>query len=152
VIEALAARKFEFVEVPEKELASQGANVLTIRPRSALMLRGSPLTKARIEAAGCAVTIIDGDEIAFPGSGGPTCLTGRCFAGSRPFVIPANAAVAKVRHSCVRGNPGLGVNAVKFSEIAEIGLDSVPSYLPFSKASSFSLACPNLGISSSAFL
>lgn len=75
VIEALAERKFELVEVPEKELASQGSNVLAIRPRSALMLRGSPLTKARIEAAGCAVTIIDGDEIAFPGSGGPTCLT-----------------------------------------------------------------------------
>ena len=30
---------------------------------------------ARLAREGGAVTIIDGDEIAFPGSGGPTCLT-----------------------------------------------------------------------------
>jgi len=39
------------------------------------MLERNPLTKKSLETAGCAVRVIKGDEIAFKGSGGPTCLT-----------------------------------------------------------------------------
>jgi len=48
---------------------------LALAPRQVLMLRGNPVTRARLEAAGCTVQEFDGDEIAFKGLGGPTCLT-----------------------------------------------------------------------------
>jgi N-dimethylarginine dimethylaminohydrolase len=75
VLEILAERAMQLVEIPEQEFGTQGCNVLALRPRRVVMLRGNPVTRERIEAAGCWVQELDGDEIAFPGSGGPTCLT-----------------------------------------------------------------------------
>jgi len=73
--EVLKARKIELIDIPETELPTQGCNVLALAPRRAVMLERNPLTKKALEAAGCVVRVIKGDEIAFKGSGGPTCLT-----------------------------------------------------------------------------
>lgn len=73
--EVLKARKIELVDIPEAEFPTQGCNVLALAPRRAVMLERNPLTKKALEAAGCVVQVIKGDEIAFKGSGGPTCLT-----------------------------------------------------------------------------
>lgn len=73
--EWLLARGQKLVEVPDSEFASMGCNVLTIAPREVVMVKGNPETKARMEAAGCKVHVIEADAISVPGEGGPTCLT-----------------------------------------------------------------------------
>jgi N-dimethylarginine dimethylaminohydrolase len=73
--EMLAARGIQFVEVPEQEFESMGANVLALAPRVCLMVEGNPVTQARLEAAGARVQTYAGTEISLKGGGGPTCLT-----------------------------------------------------------------------------
>jgi len=73
--EILRERNIELIEIPEEEFPTQGCNVLALAPRRVVMLERNPLTKKALEAAGCFVQVIKGDEIAFKGSGGPTCLT-----------------------------------------------------------------------------
>ena len=43
--EALLARSMTFVEVPEEEFDSMGANVLAIAPRTCVMVDGNPRTR-----------------------------------------------------------------------------------------------------------
>ena len=64
-----------FVEVPDEEFDSMGANVLALAPRLCLMVAGNPQTRARLERAGAEVIEYDGCEISAKGGGGPTCLT-----------------------------------------------------------------------------
>jgi N-dimethylarginine dimethylaminohydrolase len=71
----LRHRGVEFVEVPDEEFATQGSNVLALGPRHVLVLEGSPVTRKRLEAAGCRVESYRGDEISHKAEGGPTCLT-----------------------------------------------------------------------------
>lgn len=71
----LINRGFELVEVPEAEFDSMGCNVLALSPRVCLMVKGNPITKARLEKAGCKVIEYEGAEISVKGGGGPTCLT-----------------------------------------------------------------------------
>jgi len=71
----LEERGIKFVEVPEQEFTSMGANVLALAPRQCLMLEGNPVTRSRLEAAGCAVVTYRGDEISLKAEGGATCLT-----------------------------------------------------------------------------
>jgi N-dimethylarginine dimethylaminohydrolase len=71
----LLARGFELIETPEEEFETMGCNVLTLEPRRCLMLAGNPITKGRLEEAGCEVWEYEGGEISLKGSGGPTCLT-----------------------------------------------------------------------------
>jgi N-dimethylarginine dimethylaminohydrolase len=71
----LIALGYAFVEVPDEEFDSMGANVLALGPRQCLMVAGNPLTRARLERAGAAVTEYEGREISLKGGGGPTCLT-----------------------------------------------------------------------------
>jgi len=73
--EWLTERGIAFVEVPDEEFDSMGANVLAIAPRRVVMLEGNPITRARLEAAGVEVLTYDGSEISVKGGGGPTCLT-----------------------------------------------------------------------------
>jgi len=73
--EMLLKRGIQLVDIPDEEFATQGCNVLALAPRQCLMLEGNPVTKRRLEAAGCQVWIYQGDEISTKGSGGPTCLT-----------------------------------------------------------------------------
>jgi N-dimethylarginine dimethylaminohydrolase len=71
----LIARGYELVEVPELEFDSMGCNVLALAPHTCLMVKGNPITKSRLEAAGCKVIEYEGAEISVKGGGGPTCLT-----------------------------------------------------------------------------
>jgi N-dimethylarginine dimethylaminohydrolase len=71
----LIARGYELVEVPDAEFDSMGCNVLALAPRVCLMVKGNPITKQRLENAGCKVIEYNGEEISVKGGGGPTCLT-----------------------------------------------------------------------------
>jgi dimethylargininase len=71
----LRDRGIRLVEVPEEEFPSQGPNVLALAPRKALMLEGNPVTRRRLEEAGCEVVTYVGREISLKAEGGPTCLT-----------------------------------------------------------------------------
>lgn len=71
----LAEKGFSFVEVPDEEFMTMGPNVLAISPRNCLVLEGNPVTKQRLEKAGCHVYTYSGKEISLKAEGGPTCLT-----------------------------------------------------------------------------
>jgi N-dimethylarginine dimethylaminohydrolase len=71
----LRQRDFQLIAVPEEEFATMGTNVLALAPRECLMLAGNPITKQRLEEAGCAVVTYQGHEISHKAEGGPTCLT-----------------------------------------------------------------------------
>jgi len=78
----LLNRGFKFIEVPEDEFESMGCNVLAIAPRQCVMVDDNPITKKRLEDAGCKVNTYKGSEISIKGGGGPTCLTRpllRCY-------------------------------------------------------------------------
>jgi N-dimethylarginine dimethylaminohydrolase len=74
-VQELNRRGIRFIEVPDEEFERQGCNVLALAPMSVLVLDGSPVTRARLEAAGCEVRSYDGSEISHNRAGGPTCLT-----------------------------------------------------------------------------
>lgn len=71
----LQDRRFRFVVVPDEEFATLGPNVLALAPSVCVMLEGNPVTKRRLEEAGCEVTTFQGNEICLKAEGGPTCLT-----------------------------------------------------------------------------
>ena len=71
----LEDRGFEFVEVPDEEFETMAPNVLAIAPRDCIMLEGNPITKRRLEEAGCRVRTYRGNEISLKAEGGATCLT-----------------------------------------------------------------------------
>ena len=75
LFELLSARGIQLVDVPEQEYDTLGCNVLAVSPRNVVMVSGNPITRSRLEAAGCRVSEFDGSEICLPGAGGPTCLT-----------------------------------------------------------------------------
>ena len=74
-MELLAERGIALVEVPEEEYPTMGPNVLALAPRSCLAIEGNPVTKQRMEAAGCEVLTYRGDELSLKAEGGATCLT-----------------------------------------------------------------------------
>ena len=74
-VELLADRGIETVEVPEEEYPTMGPNVLALAPRSCLMIEGNPVTRERLERAGCEVLTYRGDELSLKAEGGATCLT-----------------------------------------------------------------------------
>jgi N-dimethylarginine dimethylaminohydrolase len=71
----LLERGFRLVEVPEEEFQTMGPNVLALSPGRCIMLEGNPVTRRRLEAAGCEVMTYEGGEISLRAEGGPTCLT-----------------------------------------------------------------------------
>jgi dimethylargininase len=71
----LQRRGFRLVEVPEAEFMSMGPNVLALAPGQCLMLAGNPITKRRLEEAGCEVLTYRGEELSLKAEGGATCLT-----------------------------------------------------------------------------
>jgi dimethylargininase len=75
LVQLLAARGVELVEVPDEEFETMGPNVLALGPRVALALEGNDETRRRMESAGVDVRLYRGDEISRKGDGGPTCLT-----------------------------------------------------------------------------
>jgi dimethylargininase len=75
LMELLAERGITLVEVPAEEYPTMGPNVLALAPRRCLALEGNPVTKRRMEAAGCEVLTYRGRELSLKAEGGPTCLT-----------------------------------------------------------------------------
>ena len=75
LVELLAERGVELVEVPDEEFETMGPNVLALGPREALALDGNDETRRRMEHAGVHVRVYRGDEMSRKGEGGPTCLT-----------------------------------------------------------------------------
>ena len=73
--EFLADHGVRCVRIPDEEFASMGCNVLAVAPGDCIMLEGNPVTKARLEKAGCRVRTYRGNEISLKAEGGPTCLT-----------------------------------------------------------------------------
>jgi dimethylargininase len=63
------------IEVPEDEYPTLACNVLAVRPGVVIVADGNPVTRRRLEKAGCEVHAIPLGEIGENGSGGPTCLT-----------------------------------------------------------------------------
>jgi len=74
-VQELRRRGWRFVEVPDEEFDTLGCNVLALAPGRCLVCDGSPVTRARLEAAGCSVVAYEGREISHNRAGGPTCLT-----------------------------------------------------------------------------
>jgi dimethylargininase len=68
-------RGLQLIEVPNEEFPTMGPNVLALAPGKCLMLEGNPITKQRLEDAGCQVLTYKGNEISLKAEGGPTCLT-----------------------------------------------------------------------------
>ncbi len=71
----LQERGIQIVEVPDEEFDSMAPNVLALGPRKVLMLEGNPITKGRLEEAGCEVHTYRGNELSLKAEGGATCLT-----------------------------------------------------------------------------
>ncbi len=74
-VQELQRRGWSFIEVPDEEFETHGCNVLALAPMRVLVCDGSPVTRARLEAAGCEVLVYTGDELSHNRAGGPTCLT-----------------------------------------------------------------------------
>ncbi len=73
--EWLLDKGLNLIEVPDEEFETLGCNILALSPEKALMVKGNPVTKSRLEKAGIEVLEFKGDEICIKGGGGPTCLT-----------------------------------------------------------------------------
>lgn len=71
----LIDRGVRLVEVPDEEFPTMGPNVLALGPRDCVLLEGNPITRRRLEEAGCRVQTYSGEEISHKAEGGPTCLT-----------------------------------------------------------------------------
>jgi dimethylargininase len=71
----LRKRGFRLIEVPDDEFETMGPNVLAVAPGRCIMLEGNPITRRRLEEAGCRVATYKGDEISLKAEGGATCLT-----------------------------------------------------------------------------
>jgi len=78
-MELLAERGVALVEVPEEEYPTMGPNVLALAPRRCLAIEGNPVTRKRMEAAGCEVLTYRGRELSLKAEGGATCLTRPIF-------------------------------------------------------------------------
>lgn len=78
----LKDRGFDLVEVPEQEFPTMGPNVLALAPRRCVMLEGNPITRRRLEEAGCQVFTYKGHEISLKAEGGATCLTRPILRGA----------------------------------------------------------------------
>jgi len=74
LVQLLAERGIELVEVPDEEFETMGPNVLALEPGVVLMLERNRETRRRLERAGVFVETYEGVELS-KGDGGPTCLT-----------------------------------------------------------------------------
>ncbi len=74
-VELLRDRGWRLIEVSDEEFDTLGCNVLALAPGRCLVVDGNPVTRARLEAAGCETLAYVGAEISLNRAGGPTCLT-----------------------------------------------------------------------------
>jgi dimethylargininase len=74
LLEALADRGIRTLAVDDEEWASQGGNVLAVRPGVVVVASGNPRIRRSLESAGVEVHEYAATELS-KGDGGPTCLT-----------------------------------------------------------------------------
>src|SRR5919112_180690 len=74
-VQEVQSPRWSFIEALDEEFETHGCNVLAMAPMRVLVCDGSPVTRARLEAAGCQVVVYTGDELSHNRAGGPTCLT-----------------------------------------------------------------------------
>jgi dimethylargininase len=74
LVQLLAERGVETIEVPDEEFETLGCNALALAPRVALIPAQNAETRRRLEAARVEVLVYTADELS-KGEGGPTCLT-----------------------------------------------------------------------------
>ena len=74
LLEALDERGIRRILVDADELATQGSNLLAVRPGVVVMADGNPRTRRALEGAGAEVHVYSASELN-KGDGGPTCLT-----------------------------------------------------------------------------
>jgi N-dimethylarginine dimethylaminohydrolase len=74
LLELLAEREVQTIDVADDEYETLGPNVLALAPRVALAAEGNPQTRRRLEQAGVDVALYPTAELG-KGDGGPTCLT-----------------------------------------------------------------------------
>jgi N-dimethylarginine dimethylaminohydrolase len=74
LLQALAARGIECINVPDEDYASLGCNVLAVAPGVVVLAQGNDATAKALRDHGVEVHMYDASEIN-KGEGGPTCLT-----------------------------------------------------------------------------
>ncbi|MFM1917527.1 MAG: hypothetical protein RJB01_1042 [Actinomycetota bacterium] len=74
LLQALAARGIDMINVPDEDYTSLGCNVLTIRPGEVVIAEGNEATAQLLRNHGVRVHTYAASEIN-KGEGGPTCLT-----------------------------------------------------------------------------
>ncbi|MEZ4506079.1 MAG: arginine deiminase family protein [Thermomicrobiales bacterium] len=75
LVEDLMERGWRFIEVPDEEFEPMACNVLAVGPSDVITMDGNPVTRERMETAGCRVRVYPGQEISCNRAGGPTCLS-----------------------------------------------------------------------------
>lgn len=73
VMHWLRERGFRLVEVPDKEFATLGTNVLALGNRKVVVCAGNPRTEEALAAAGLEISEFDGSALCLPRGAGPTC-------------------------------------------------------------------------------
>src|SRR5438132_2426029 len=59
LFELLAISGVELVDVPDEEYDTLGCNVLAVSPRNLIVVTGNPITRSRLESAGCNISEFD---------------------------------------------------------------------------------------------
>ena len=75
LLEFLKSRNITWLTVNDKEVHTQGANILTVAPDVVILAAGNPEIESKLRESGVSVHIFNGENVAVKGDGGPTCLT-----------------------------------------------------------------------------
>ncbi|MFM8814830.1 MAG: dimethylarginine dimethylaminohydrolase family protein [Actinomycetes bacterium] len=75
LLQFLESRGISWFTVSEKEMLTQGANILTIRPNVVVLAAGNPEIEGNLREGGVEVHVFAGNNVAVKGDGGPTCRT-----------------------------------------------------------------------------
>ena len=75
LLQFLTSRGVKWLTVSEKEMLTQGSNILAVAPRKVLLAAGNPEIEKKLLDTGVEVHIFNGENVAVKGDGGPTCLT-----------------------------------------------------------------------------
>ena len=75
LLQFLQERGIKWFTVSEKEMLTQGSNILAVAPRKVILAAGNPEIEKKLRDGGIEVHLFDGQNVAVKGDGGPTCLT-----------------------------------------------------------------------------
>ena len=75
LLQFLHERGISWLTVSEKEMLTQGSNILAVAPRRVVLASGNPEIEGKLRSAGVEIHLFNGANVAVKGDGGPTCLT-----------------------------------------------------------------------------